>query len=90
MTDAQMIRDMLDTLAASYAVMGSHVQAVEALAVRLCEQNAVSLDGLPAKEWLKQQRVAALEKSLIGLENQNPAVAARVQVLLDSLKRRGG
>ena len=81
--------DHIDTM-----MVGSLVQQVEIeVLLGLCEMLAdragiQRIDNLSIREWFQREKVAQMDNTLIGLEDTNPALAAKFQTIVDDCKQR--
>jgi hypothetical protein len=63
--------------------------------LELCKKIAAQagiteIDGLPVYSWFQKMKLEKLDELLIGLEDCDPALAAKFQAKIDEIKRRTG
>ena len=75
-------------------MVASLVQQVEIeVLLGLCDMLArragiQNIDDVSIPEWFQREKVAHMEKTLIGLEDTDPALAAKYQTIIDDCKTR--
>lgn len=90
MTDDQ-IQRAIDALNTVNVVNRAELTALKKLLLHICQSIQLStVQGRPTPQWLNEEIVAALEKQMILAEDKNPARAAQMQAILDSVRRRSG
>jgi hypothetical protein len=63
-------------------ILQAELKAVRQCFLRACAAST-HLDGVTLNEWIANAKGAELQRQLIELENLNPALAAKLQRLLD-------
>ena len=83
--------DYIDTMMVASMVQQAETEVLLALCEMLARRLGIDkVDGLALIDWFQRQKVSRMDGMLTGLEDSNPALAAKFQKIIDDSKKRLG
>lgn len=91
MADLKELEECLDVAMATAAAQGARIEVLQSVIWLLLERSGdEKINGVRFDKWFEAEYRKRLQDCLISIENKTPAVAAKLQTLLDESDHRTG